>query len=440
MPGEFGEFHAAQRAAILPILHVLTEGGFQITCMRARGGSIMYFVGPIFSFPGTRRINKMFGQNREKKRFSWRWAVLLVALVAGSLLLVACGDSDPSPAATTEPTSVQATPDEDGDAMMGEDGDAMMGEDGDAMMGEDGDAMMDEDGDAMMDEDGDAMMDEDGDAMMGEDGDAMMDEDGDAMMGEDGDAMMDEDGDAMMDEDGDAMMDEDGDAMMDEDGGAMMGEDGDAMMGEDGDAMMSLSDIDETTTGAELIASLSEGEADCLRAAIGDASYEAMQDLTLSESAMGFDTFPLQCLEPGNAIDLSVAMMSLQAGGLSDDSRACIKDVFEDLGVPGEGMSMTDSMRSFITMQLCLTDEEAQAMSGPVPEEDAFPLPSQLRCVSEQTDLENLFIVYQAFADLESSTEQPTPSPEMTKAVAEIMAAQETCGIPTIIQGEGPAP
>ena len=193
------------------------------------------------------------------------------------------------------------------------------------------------------------------------------------------------------------------------------------MMDKDGDAMMSLSDIDETTTGAELIASLSEGEVDCLRAAIGDASYEAMQDLTLSESAMGFDTFPLQCLEPGNAIDLSVAMMSLQAGGLSDDSRACIKDVFADLGVPGEGMSMTDSMRSFITMQLCLTDEEAQAMSGPVPEEDAFPLPSQLRCVSEQTDLENLFIVYQAFADLESRTEQPTPSPEMTK----------TCGTPS---------
>ena len=55
----------------------------------------------------------MFGQNREKKWFSWRWAVLLVALVAGSLLLAACGDSDPSPTATSEPTSVQATPDED---------------------------------------------------------------------------------------------------------------------------------------------------------------------------------------------------------------------------------------------------------------------------------------------------------------------------------------
>ena len=199
--------------------------------------------------------------------------------------------------------------------------------------------------------------------------------------------------------------------------------------------MMSLSNIDETTTGAELIAPLSEGEAACLRAAIGDASYEAMQDLTLSESAMGFDTFPLQCLEPDNAIDLSIVMMSLQAGGLSDDSRACIKDVFADLGVPSE----TDSLRSFITMQLCLTGEEAQALdkSGG---EDPLPLPSQLRCISEQTELENLFIIYQALVNLESSTEPPTPSPEMTKAVAEIMAAQETCGIPTIIQGEGSAP
>ena len=201
-------------------------------------------------------------------------------------------------------------------------------------------------------------------------------------------------------------------------------------------AMMSLSDIDETTTGADLIAALSEDEADCLRVEIGDASYEAMQDLTLSESAMGFDAFPLQCLEPDSAIELSIAMMSLQAGGLSDDSRACIKDVFTELGVPSQAMSETDSMRSFITMQLCLTDEEAQAldMSGG---EDPLPLPSQLRCIAEQTDLENLFIIYEAFADLGSSTEPPTPSPEMMMAVSEITAAQEACGIPTMTQGGG---
>ena len=203
--------------------------------------------------------------------------------------------------------------------------------------------------------------------------------------------------------------------------------------------MMSVSDVDETTTVAELTASLSEGEADCVRAAIGGASYEAMQDLTLSESAMGFDTFPLQCLEPDNAIDLSVSMMSLRAGGLSDDSRTCVKDVFAEFGVPSETMNETDSLRSFITMQLCLTDQEAQALdtSGG---EDPLPLPAQLRCISEQTELENLFTVYQAFVDLGSSTKSPTPSPEMMMAAAEIMAAQEACGIPTIIPGEGSAP
>ena len=91
--------------------------------------------------------------------------------------------------------------------------------------------------------------------------------------------------------------------------------------------------------------------------------------------------------------------MSLQAGGLSDDSQACIKDVFAELGVPSETMSEIDSLRSFITMQLCLTDEEAQALDASGGE-DPLPLPSQLRCISEQTELENLFIIYQAFVDL----------------------------------------
>ena len=298
----------------------------------------------------------MFGQNREKKRFPWRWAMLLVALVAGALVFAACGESAtpiPNPTATPAApvsTPTPATPDTSDPTSTPA-------------------------------------------APVSTPTPAMPDTPVPTPTSDPTPTP----------------------------------------------AMMSLSDIDETTRGAELIAALSEGEADCLRAAMGDASYEAMQDLPLSESAMGFDTFPLQCLELDTAIDLSVAMIALQAGGLSDESQACIKGVFADLGVPGEAMSMTDSMRSFITMQLCLTDEEAQAldMSGG---EDPLPLPSQLRCVAEQIDLENLFIVFQAFADLESSTEPPTPSPEMTMAVAEIMAAQEACGIPTIIQGDGSAP
>ena len=198
-------------------------------------------------------------------------------------------------------------------------------------------------------------------------------------------------------------------------------------------AIISLSDIDGATTGADLIAALSDSEADCLRSTIGDEGYEALQALTLSQSPLGFDTFPLHCLEQSNAIDLSVAMMSLQAGGLSDDSQACIKDVFAKLGVPGENMTETDSLRSFISMQLCLTDEEAQALDASGGE-DTLPLPSQLRCIFEQTDLENLFILYQGFVDLGAGLEAPTPSPEVLAAVNEIMAAQEACGISTVSQ------
>ena len=198
-------------------------------------------------------------------------------------------------------------------------------------------------------------------------------------------------------------------------------------------AIMSLSNVDDSTTGADLIAALSDSEADCLRSTIGDEGYGALQTLTLSQSPLGFDTFPLHCLEQSNAIDLSVAMMSLQAGGLSDDGQACIKDVFADLGVPGENMTEADSMRSFISMQLCLTDEEAMALDASGGD-DPLPLPSQLRCISEQADLENLFILYQGFVDLGEGLEAPTPSPEVLAAVNEIMAAQEACGIPTVSQ------
>ena len=64
-----------------------------------------------------------------------------------------------------------------------------------------------------------------------------------------------------------------------------------------------------------------------------------------------------------------------------------------------------------------------------------YPFPSQLRCVAEQTDLENLFKILEAFAMLENATEIPTPDPELMMMTADIMAAQEACGVQTIVPG-----
>ena len=205
-------------------------------------------------------------------------------------------------------------------------------------------------------------------------------------------------------------------------------------------SMMSLTDIDETTTVGDLIGALSEGEAACFRTAFGEAILDAMKDQPLAVVASGFDAFPLDCLEPENAIGATVAMMSLQAGGFSDDSIACIVDVYGEHGIPGQSMDMVDAMRSFLFAQLCLTDEEALALQGGVSADDAFPPPSQLRCVAEQTDLENYIKVLEAFAMLETATELPTPDPELMMLMPELMAAQEACGIQTMFEGEGSLP
>ena len=62
--------------------------------------------------------------------------------------------------------------------------------------------------------------------------------------------------------------------------------------------------------------------------------------------------------------------------------------------------------------------------------EDQLPLPSQLRCIVERTDRENLFEIYQAVIDLEPSRELPTPSPTLMADWDELAAAQEACGFP----------
>ena len=97
-------------------------------------------------------------------------------------------------------------------------------------------------------------------------------------------------------------------------------------------AMMSMENlvITQATTGGDLMAMLSEQEASCVKANVGDTLYQLILGAPIMLMVAG-DTSqraPLfNCLEPDNVIYLAVAFLDLQAGGWSPESRSCITDV-----------------------------------------------------------------------------------------------------------------
>lgn len=197
-------------------------------------------------------------------------------------------------------------------------------------------------------------------------------------------------------------------------------------------SMMSITDINENSTVGDLFAALSEEEASCITAVFGEVIIESMKDQPIAAIAGSLDIFPIQCLSEENAIGAIVTLQSVQAGGFSDESISCLVQTYGEYGAPSATADQAQAMRSYLYGQMCLTDEEAMALQADASPEDALPLPSQLRCVAEQTDFENFFKILEAFAMMGTATELPTPDPELMMVTAEVMAAQEACGIQTI--------
>ena len=151
--------------------------------------------------------------------------------------------------------------------------------------------------------------------------------------------------------------------------------------------MGSIHDLEITgdTTVGDLLAYLSEEEAGCIREAIGPQLYDLIGGLPLAAAAAGNAPLPLGCLGPDNRIGLSLAFMAPRAGGLSSDSRACIREVAEEnplaIGIedPGPEVDASEILRGAMQVNLCLTDEEAAALSGA--DDSVLPPPSDARCL-----------------------------------------------------------
>ncbi len=184
--------------------------------------------------------------------------------------------------------------------------------------------------------------------------------------------------------------------------------------------------FNETTTGRDVMAFFSEDEVACVRSTIGDDAFNMLIDTPLMGGSETTPDFPFECLTPENTTGFGVAMISAQAGGLSAESRSCIKDVaaanprvfgFQEPTTESEFAAL---LASGIEMQLCLTDEEAMALAGGQGGGE-LPPPSVMRCMEERLGSQEEFL--EMFLSMFSGE---VTDPE---ALLAVFAAADECGL-----------
>ncbi len=145
-------------------------------------------------------------------------------------------------------------------------------------------------------------------------------------------------------------------------------------------------EITEDTTLRDVIGALSDDEVRCMQGMVGAEAFDVVLDVPLSALPQNVGRLPTECLSGENAIGLSVAFLSSEAGGLDAETRSCVKEAVAAtpsvLGLGEQPDNPLEIIIGALTMQLCLSDEEAAvlALGG----ENELPQPSALRCLAEQ--------------------------------------------------------
>ena len=178
--------------------------------------------------------------------------------------------------------------------------------------------------------------------------------------------------------------------------------------------------VDASTTGQDLIDRLSEDEAACIKASVGDFVFEILlgTPLLMAGTDAGGSAQPLfACLAVENAVLLGLAFSDAGTGFRDEESRACIQElaldhpeiIFTRLGLEWDGPEApAGDVQEFIArLYDCWTDEERVAYlvdtldllaeENPYPGRDLIALlpESEVACVMEQLPGEQ----YQTFLE-----------------------------------------
>ncbi|MDE2765544.1 MAG: hypothetical protein OXI25_03820 [Chloroflexota bacterium] len=178
-------------------------------------------------------------------------------------------------------------------------------------------------------------------------------------------------------------------------------------------------EVNADTLGRDVIDLLTDAEVDCIRERLGEADFQRLLDDPIVGGSAGDAALPYECLEEETAMELAVAVVSAQAGGLSAQSEDCVRRLL--LGADGgasalfaaESNSDAESIALTLNFILCLTDEEAEALAEQPEDFEDFN-PSALRCATERVSVEELARVFGA-----ADGAFPAISPEMIQVFAD---------------------
>ena len=150
---------------------------------------------------------------------------------------------------------------------------------------------------------------------------------------------------------------------------------------------VSIEDLEITaaTTLGSIVAALTGSEAACVRNAIGAETFDAVMNVPIASAPAGAFDLPWGCLSREHAVGVAVAFMSAEAGGLSPQSRGCVRGVAMEsphvLGIEEPPAEPAAAMRDVLQGHLCLSDVEAAVLSARRGTE--LPVPSAIRCMEE---------------------------------------------------------
>lgn len=185
-------------------------------------------------------------------------------------------------------------------------------------------------------------------------------------------------------------------------------------------------------TIGEFVDSISDAERSCVMEGVGEQFIEENRGAALF-GAMEAPPLPGECLERQTSATLFVGFLSALTGGLSDESKACVREVYaasestiitQPTDAPG-----ADDLALYLDAVVCLTEEE-YAAGGLLDEEGTAMFPhSQLTCLVEQAGSEKLAAFMTGFGD------PAGPTSDTLELLGEISGAFTACGIPLASPG-----